>query len=68
MILRRNLFIVIHGILAQSVEHLTFNQVVGGSIPPCLISRSLVNGMFARFLFCHMHVHDLIVLNFLGVL
>ena len=21
--------------LAQSVEHLTFNQVVGGSIPPC---------------------------------
>lgn len=23
--------------LAQSVEHLTFNQVVGGSNPPCLI-------------------------------
>ena len=22
--------------LAQSVEHLTFNQVVGGSNPPCL--------------------------------
>ena len=24
------------GILAQSVEHLTFNQGVGGSNPPCL--------------------------------
>ena len=24
------------GSLAQSVEHLTFNQVVGGSNPPCL--------------------------------
>ena len=27
-----------YGILAQLVEHLTFNQVVGGSNPPCLIS------------------------------
>ena len=26
-----------YGILAQVVEHLTFNQVVGGSNPPCLI-------------------------------
>ena len=26
-----------YGILAQLVEHLTFNQVVGGSIPPYLI-------------------------------
>ncbi len=25
-----------YGPLAQSVEHLTFNQVVGGSNPPCL--------------------------------
>ena len=25
-----------YGILAQLVEHLTFNQVVGGSNPPCL--------------------------------
>ena len=25
-----------HGTLAQLVEHLTFNQVVGGSNPPCL--------------------------------
>ena len=25
----------IYGALAQSVEHLTFNQVVGGSNPPC---------------------------------
>ena len=24
-----------YGALAQSVEHLTFNQVVGGSNPPC---------------------------------
>ena len=28
------------GRLAQSVEHLTFNQVVGGSIPPSLIKKS----------------------------
>ena len=28
---------IYHGILAQLVEHLTFNQVVGGSNPPCLI-------------------------------
>ena len=27
----------LYGILAQLVEHLTFNQVVGGSNPPCLI-------------------------------
>ena len=27
---------LIYETLAQSVEHLTFNQVVGGSIPPCL--------------------------------
>lgn len=27
-----------YGILAQLVEHLTFNQVVGGSNPPCLIT------------------------------
>ena len=26
-----------YGTLAQSVEHLTFNQVVGGSNPPCLM-------------------------------
>ena len=28
---------IFHGRVAQSVEHLTFNQVVGGSNPPCLI-------------------------------
>ena len=28
-----------HGILAQSVEHLTFNQVVRGSNPRCLINK-----------------------------
>ena len=30
-----------YGILAQSVEHLTFNQGVGGSNPPCLINENL---------------------------
>ena len=29
-------FLFAHGPLAQLVEHLTFNQVVGGSIPPRL--------------------------------
>ncbi len=28
---------IYYGPLAQSVEHLTFNQVVGGSIPPWLL-------------------------------
>ena len=28
-----------YGILAQSVEHLTFNQVVRGSNPRCLIRK-----------------------------
>ena len=31
-----------HGILAQLVEHLTFNQVVGGSNPPCLTKTDLL--------------------------
>ena len=29
-----------YGTLAQSVEHLTFNQVVGGSNPPCLTQKT----------------------------
>ena len=29
------------GILAQLVEHLTFNQVVGGSNPPCLTKNAV---------------------------
>ena len=29
-----------YGILAQSVEHLTFNQVVRGSNPRCLIKKT----------------------------
>ena len=29
-----------YGVLAQSVEHLTFNQVVRGSNPRCLIKRN----------------------------
>ena len=32
-----NLVSPVYGTLAQSVEHLTFNQVVAGSIPACLI-------------------------------
>ena len=31
-----------YGILAQLVEHLTFNQVVGGSNPPCLIKKGIM--------------------------
>ena len=30
--------VLFYGVLAQSVEHLTFNQVVRGSNPRCLIS------------------------------
>ena len=30
----------VYGILAQSVEHLTFNQVVRGSNPRCLIGQA----------------------------
>ena len=35
-----------YGVLAQSVEHLTFNQVVPGSNPGCLtfVKLSFVNG------------------------
>ena len=29
-----------YGVLAQSVEHLTFNQVVRGSNPRCLITKT----------------------------
>ena len=32
----------VYGILAQLVEHLTFNQVVGGSNPPCLTLKTKV--------------------------
>ena len=31
-----------YGALAQSVEHLTFNQVVGGSNPPCFSTKTSV--------------------------
>ena len=31
-----------YGILAQVVEHLTFNQVVRGSNPRCLIKKKLI--------------------------
>ena len=43
--------IIIDGILAQLVEHLTFNQVVRGSNPRCLMSiRGLKKEIFQAFL------------------
>ena len=39
-----------HGILAQLVEHLTFNQVVGGSNPPCLIKIEFIVICYGLFL------------------
>ena len=35
-----------YGALAQSVEHLTFNQVVGGSNPPCFTRKKLKRLLF----------------------
>ncbi len=35
-----------YGILAQLVEHLTFNQVVRGSNPRCLMKKALVTVLF----------------------
>ena len=32
--------VLFYGVLAQSVEHLTFNQVVRGSNPRCLITKT----------------------------
>ena len=44
------------GALAQVVEHLTFNQVVGGSIPPCLIIDLPADAYFDRlFLYSLFH-------------
>ena len=38
---------IMYGALAQSVEHLTFNQVVGGSNPPCFTpKRPEESGLF----------------------
>ena len=31
--------------LAQSVEHLTFNQVVGGSNPPCFTKNNIIKNL-----------------------
>ena len=48
--------IFLSGILAQSVEHLTFNQGVGGSNPPCLMKgksvKILIPQGFHRFFCC----------------
>ena len=38
------------GILAQVVEHLTFNQVVPGSSPGCLMEEKKI--MMGDLLFC----------------
>ena len=46
--------LILNGILAQLVEHLTFNQVVGGSIPPWLTLWQMNSS--ANFLFIHMRV------------
>ena len=40
-----------YGTLAQVVEHLTFNQVVWGSNPQCLITCRLFNGHSLKSLF-----------------
>ena len=40
-----------NGILAQSVEHLTFNQVVRGSNPRCLIAHLMIQMSF--FFLCY---------------
>ena len=39
---------IFYGALAQSVEHLTFNQVVRGSNPRCFTSRNAGNPLFMR--------------------
>ena len=40
-----------YGVLAQSVEHLTFNQVVRGSNPRCLIEPQISGFRDLRFFF-----------------
>ena len=45
------------GILAQLVEHLTFNQVVRGSNPRCLIQIKIVE------VFKNKHFHNFLVLT-----
>ena len=40
--------LIYYGILAQVVEHLTFNQVVRGSNPRCFTSRNAGNSLFMR--------------------
>ena len=45
-----------YGALAQSVEHLTFNQVVRGSNPRCLIEPQISGFRDLRFLFTNAFV------------
>ncbi len=44
---------IISGALAQSVEHLTFNQVVGGSNPPCFTQIFIYNWSTIKILTYH---------------
>ena len=55
----QHFIIYMDGILAQVVEHLTFNQVVRGSSPRCLMNRHQ-SQTDAFFLFCHIkkNVHQ----------
>ena len=50
------------GILAQLVEHLTFNQVVGGSNPPCLIKIEFIVICYGLF-FIKQIRHSIFLLN-----
>ena len=55
-----------YGALAQSVEHLTFNQVVRGSNPRCLINEcgeNVEESMFSLF-FC-MFSYEICFIKFL---
>ena len=61
----------IYGLLAQVVEHLTFNQVVPGSSPGWLMKRKtaankiLRQFFFFRILLINIHFYDLLRVNLL---
>ena len=50
--LRQSSALTIFGTIAQSVEHLTFNQVVAGSIPACLTLKD-PKGFFLFYITVH---------------
>ena len=45
-----------YGALAQSVEHLTFNQVVRGSNPRCFIKKTLTIIMWLVSFYCEIYL------------